>query len=117
MDSETSMLKLLQKILLDETADPTDLPLSLLKSITNDFSDDLQIGYGGFAVVYKGFVGNAETLVAVKKLSNKIDMDDAKYNHETFIISCSVLNICVKGVCMSISKVRLVDSTGRKDTK
>jgi hypothetical protein len=28
-------------------------PISLLQTITKDFSDDLQIGKGGFAAVYK----------------------------------------------------------------
>lgn len=55
--------------------------MSLLKKITKDFSDDLQIGRGGFAVVYKGFLGNGRT-VAVKKLLDTIDLDEAKYNQE-----------------------------------
>jgi hypothetical protein len=40
-------------MLLDESAQPTNLPLSLLEDITNRFSLDQQIGSGGFAVVYK----------------------------------------------------------------
>jgi hypothetical protein len=44
---------ILEHMLLDESADPTDLPLSLLEYITSGFSDDKQIGRGGFAVVYK----------------------------------------------------------------
>lgn len=47
---------LLDRMLLDASAEPTALPLSLLRSITNDFSDDRQIGSGGFAVVYKVLV-------------------------------------------------------------
>ncbi|CAL4994747.1 unnamed protein product [Urochloa decumbens] len=81
MDCEVSKLNLLECMLLDETSEPTDLPISLLKTITDDFSDDLQIGRGGFSVVYKGFVGNGRT-VAVKKLSNSIDIDETKYNQE-----------------------------------
>lgn len=50
---DTAALNDLELMLLDETADPKALPLSLLKDITNDFSNDRQIGRGGFAVVYK----------------------------------------------------------------
>lgn len=53
MDNEARMLALLEHMLLDESAEPTALPLSLLEKITENFSDDLQIGSGGFSVVYK----------------------------------------------------------------
>jgi hypothetical protein len=43
----------LERMLFDESVEPTDLPLSLLEYITDGFSDDKQIGRGGFAVVYK----------------------------------------------------------------
>ena len=43
----------LEQMLADETAAPKALPFSLLQDITGDFSDDPQIGSGGFAVVYK----------------------------------------------------------------
>uniref|UniRef100_A0A452YR76 Protein kinase domain-containing protein n=1 Tax=Aegilops tauschii subsp. strangulata TaxID=200361 RepID=A0A452YR76_AEGTS len=55
MDGEASSNRhgILERMLLDESAEPTDLPLSLLEDITNCFHSDLQIGSGGFAVVYK----------------------------------------------------------------
>jgi hypothetical protein len=43
----------LEQLLVDETAEPKALPLSLLEDITGDFSADQEIGRGGFAVVYK----------------------------------------------------------------
>ena len=43
----------LEEMLADETAEPKALPLSLLEDITGGFSDDQEIGSGGFAVVYK----------------------------------------------------------------
>jgi hypothetical protein len=46
-------IDLLERVLLDGNAKPTCVPLSLLEYITNSFSDDHQIGSGGFAVVYK----------------------------------------------------------------
>jgi hypothetical protein len=39
-------------MLCDETGEPKAL-LSLLEEITNGFSDEQQIGSGGFTVVYK----------------------------------------------------------------
>ncbi|OEL29506.1 Cysteine-rich receptor-like protein kinase 15 [Dichanthelium oligosanthes] len=75
------MLNLLEDMLQDENVNPRDLPVTLLKAITKDFSDDLQIGNGGFAVVYKGLLGNGGT-VAVKKLTNAIDIDDDKFQRE-----------------------------------
>jgi hypothetical protein len=43
----------LERMLFDENVEPTDLPLSLLEYITDSFSNDKQIGRGGFALVYK----------------------------------------------------------------
>ncbi|KAI4986478.1 hypothetical protein ZWY2020_019108 [Hordeum vulgare] len=58
---------------------PKPLPLSLLKDITNDFSNDREIGRSRFAVVYKGILG--DKLVAVKKLSNRY-MHDTEFHQE-----------------------------------
>lgn len=43
----------LEHMLLDATAEPSALPLSLLKAITKNFSDERKLGIGGFADVYK----------------------------------------------------------------
>jgi serine/threonine protein kinase len=96
----------LHKLLVDETAEPKALPLSLLEDITDGFSDDQEIGRGGFAVVYKvveymhgtsvsvlithlemltpmsdmqGILG--DRVVAVKRLSNAF-MDEMKFHRE-----------------------------------
>lgn len=70
----------LERMLADESTEPTHLPLSLLQGITNCFSLDHQIGTGGFAVVYKGIVGKEK--VAVKKLSNTFDIHENKFHGE-----------------------------------
>ncbi|KAE8792124.1 Cysteine-rich receptor-like protein kinase 25 [Hordeum vulgare] len=70
----------LERMLIDGNAEPTNLPLSLLEDITKCFSDDHQIGIGGFAVVYKGMVGNGT--VAVKRLSTTFDMQEKKFHKE-----------------------------------
>lgn len=74
----------LERILLDESAEPKALPLSLLEHITNSFSDNREIGYGGFARVYKGMLDNG-MVVAVKKLLNTVDIDENKFIGE---VSC-----------------------------
>uniref|UniRef100_A0ACD6AAM0 Uncharacterized protein n=1 Tax=Avena sativa TaxID=4498 RepID=A0ACD6AAM0_AVESA len=81
MDREaTTSHDVLENMLLDESAEPIQLTLSLLEDITNRFSFDLQIGRGGFAVVYKGIVGKG--LVAVKKLSNTFCIPEKKFHEE-----------------------------------
>uniref|UniRef100_A0A8R7UN01 Protein kinase domain-containing protein n=1 Tax=Triticum urartu TaxID=4572 RepID=A0A8R7UN01_TRIUA len=70
----------LERMLLNGSAQPTHMQLSLLEDITDCFSDDQQIGSGGFAVVYKGIVG--KRMVAVKKLSQTLDMHENKFHKE-----------------------------------
>jgi hypothetical protein len=43
----------LENIIVEESAEPVNLPLALLQHITDDFADKRQIGHGGFGVVYK----------------------------------------------------------------
>uniref|UniRef100_M8C4Q6 B3 domain-containing protein n=1 Tax=Aegilops tauschii TaxID=37682 RepID=M8C4Q6_AEGTA len=53
----------LEHIVLDQSAEPTNLPLALLKDITEDFNDKRQIGRGGFGIVYKIIRGICDGLV------------------------------------------------------
>lgn len=39
--------------ILDGSMKPRDLPLSLLKNITGNFSEKRKIGEGGFGIVYR----------------------------------------------------------------
>ncbi|TVU26817.1 hypothetical protein EJB05_29382, partial [Eragrostis curvula] len=80
MESEASVCNPLELMLIDESAEPTALSLSLLKSITNNFSDDLKIGSGGFAVVYKGNLENGT--VAVKRLTQTLEMHETLFQQE-----------------------------------
>uniref|UniRef100_A0A8R7UCP5 non-specific serine/threonine protein kinase n=1 Tax=Triticum urartu TaxID=4572 RepID=A0A8R7UCP5_TRIUA len=79
-EASTSHIHVLERTLLDENAEPTDLPLSLLKGITNGFSPAHQIGRGGFAEVYKGVVG--KRMVAVKRLSKTFALHENKFQEE-----------------------------------
>ncbi|CAO2144753.1 unnamed protein product [Urochloa humidicola] len=74
----------LECMLLDEALGPLDLPLSLLKDITKDFSDDLAIGRGGFAVVYKGMLRNG--IIAVKKLYKSLEIHEDKFIQEVICL-------------------------------
>ncbi|VAH55035.1 unnamed protein product [Triticum turgidum subsp. durum] len=69
----------LEQMLVQEIVEPKALPLSLLQDITSDFSDDQEIGSGGFAVVYKGILG--DRAVAVKKLLKDV-MDENEFWRE-----------------------------------
>ncbi|KAF7012681.1 hypothetical protein CFC21_026846 [Triticum aestivum] len=69
----------LEQMLVVETAEPMALPLSLMKEITGDFSANQEIGRGGFAVVYKGILG--DRAVAVKRMSDAF-MDETKFHRE-----------------------------------
>ncbi|CAN6281743.1 unnamed protein product [Urochloa humidicola] len=78
--ASTAAHNVLEHMLLDDIAKPTKLPLSLLEAITDNFSSEQEIGRGGFAVVYKGMLGNGT--VAVKKLSKTLDMHEKKFSQE-----------------------------------
>lgn len=72
----------LESMVIDESAEPKALPLSLLDEITCGFSEKQEIGRGGFAVVYEGSLLNVT--VAVKKLTNlhMRDAPEVEYNRE-----------------------------------
>lgn len=76
-----SASNVLEHIVLDRSAEPTNLPLALLKHITEDFNDKRQIGCGGFGIVYKGDLQNSS--VAVKRILNCHTINDESFNRET----------------------------------
>lgn len=53
MVGESSRRPNLKSMLQDIQAKPCNLPLEFLSDITDDFSDEREIGRGGFGVVYK----------------------------------------------------------------
>ncbi|CAM0958830.1 unnamed protein product [Alopecurus aequalis] len=101
--------RLLERIL-DGVEDPRDLPFSLLKDITNNFSGDRIIGQGGFGEVYKGLLG--ERIVAVKRIHiNAHTFDDKLFRREvTSLLNCNhrnvvqFLGVCCRGYQKPIEK-------------
>lgn len=67
----------LECMLCDEAAEPKALPLSLLKRITHDFSDEQAIGRGGFAVVYKVQQLSAIPVLIKGQLTTEVVADNA----------------------------------------
>ncbi|XP_037449553.1 G2-specific protein kinase nimA-like [Triticum dicoccoides] len=69
---------------------PRDLPLALLRRITDDFSAERKIGQGGFGEVYKGLLPNGIN-VAVKRMHvDAHTVDDRLFRRE--IISLMTIN-------------------------
>jgi len=51
-EATSSMYDVLERLLRDESAEPRELPLSLLRAITNDFDDARKIGEDGYFGLY-----------------------------------------------------------------
>ncbi|KAL6599517.1 hypothetical protein ACP70R_045654 [Stipagrostis hirtigluma subsp. patula] len=82
----------LEDMLQDPCATPIFLPIDFLKAITLDFSEEQELGRGGYGVVYKGILRNGK-VIAVKKLSD-MHLDDAPFHNEvTFLIGLKHQNI------------------------
>jgi coatomer subunit beta' len=74
MDSETITTRSeLKSILCDERAEPKALSLTLLKEITNGFSEVQEIGRGGYAVVYKVRQLSTVVVLITVDLNNIVD--------------------------------------------
>ncbi|XVE78535.1 hypothetical protein DITRI_Ditri13aG0153000 [Diplodiscus trichospermus] len=61
--------------------------LDEIKAATNNFADELIIGKGGFGNVYKGFLDEGETIVAIKRLNPESQQGVTEFLNEIEMLS------------------------------
>ncbi|KAI3726175.1 hypothetical protein L1987_65972 [Smallanthus sonchifolius] len=61
--------------------------LTEVKAATNEFNDDFVIGNGGFGKVYKGYIDNATTAVAIKRLNETSSQGLQEFTMEIGLLS------------------------------
>ena len=61
--------------------------LAEVKAATNNFNDNCVIGNGGFGKVYKGYIDNAATTVAIKRLNPSSSQGFHEFHTEIEILS------------------------------
>ncbi|KAK2639755.1 hypothetical protein Ddye_027550 [Dipteronia dyeriana] len=66
---------------------PKKFSYNELANATNNFGEKNKLGEGGFGAVYKGFLRDLNTFVAVKKVSRKSKQGSKEYATEVKIIS------------------------------
>ncbi|KAJ0754326.1 putative protein kinase RLK-Pelle-CrRLK1L-1 family [Helianthus annuus] len=58
-----------------------------MRAATNEFNDDFVIGIGGFGKVYKGYIDNTATAVAIKRLNESSNQGFQEFNTEIGFLS------------------------------
>ncbi|GFS30507.1 malectin/receptor-like protein kinase family protein [Actinidia rufa] len=70
---------------------PSDLcrhfSISEIRSATRNFTDELMIGIGGFGNVYKGYIDDGATTVAIKRLDSKSNQGAREFQTEIGMLS------------------------------
>ncbi|THF93860.1 hypothetical protein TEA_025360 [Camellia sinensis var. sinensis] len=61
--------------------------LAEIQSLTNNFNEELVIGIGGFGKVYKGFIDNGATAVAIKRLKAESNQGAEEFWNEVKMLS------------------------------
>ncbi|KAM3406618.1 hypothetical protein ACQJBY_000597 [Aegilops geniculata] len=78
---ERAEIDALERVVGDPTANAMSLTFSLLRRMTDDFSDAYRIGRGAFSVVYKGVLPSG-SCIAVKKLRSIIGLAEDEFENE-----------------------------------
>jgi len=82
MGDQTSEVEDLERIFTDTSAEPIKISYAAIKYITKNFA--IEIGDGGFGVVYLGGLQNG--MVAVKKLFHSKDLSDKQFLDEVICL-------------------------------
>ncbi|KAM3276609.1 hypothetical protein ACQJBY_044805 [Aegilops geniculata] len=82
----------LENMLQQPNVTPICLPVEFLEAITCNFSNEKELGAGGYGVVYKGTLQNGK-VIAVKKLFEIGIADDQFQNEVTYLIGVKHQNI------------------------
>jgi len=82
MGDQTSEVEDLERIFTDTSAEPIKISYAAIKYITKNFA--IEIGDGGFGVVYLGGLQNG--MVAVKKLFHLKDLSDKQFLDEVICL-------------------------------
>ncbi|KAK9904366.1 hypothetical protein M0R45_000802 [Rubus argutus] len=72
---------------LERGAGPRRFSYTDLATATNNFSNERKLGHGGFGAVYRGYLADLDTVVAVKKISSGSRQGRKEYMTEVKIIS------------------------------
>ncbi|CAL5042253.1 unnamed protein product [Urochloa decumbens] len=103
----------LEKVLKDQNEKPCNLPLQYLQEITNNFSEERELGRGAFGLVYRGVLCNGQ-VVAVKKLVALPGVHDKHFENEVYHLTR--LNheniIRIVGYCYEIQHI-LIEHNGK----
>ncbi|KAL6227603.1 hypothetical protein ACLB2K_001560 [Fragaria x ananassa] len=83
---ETENLKSMNEDL-ERGAGPRRFSYTDLATATNNFSNERKLGEGGFGAVYRGYLADLDTIVAVKKISSGSRQGRKEYRTEVKIIS------------------------------
>jgi len=93
--------------ILDGREKPRNLQLALLRNITGNFSEEQEIGQGGFTTVYKGVLANGN--VAVKRIRNSHTIDEKLFYREVDSLLAISHQIIVRflGFCASTDQTAI----------
>ncbi|CAL5394943.1 unnamed protein product [Camellia sinensis] len=81
-----------------------------IQSMTNNFNEELVIGIGGFGKVYKGFIDNGATPVAIKRLKADSNQGAEEFWNEVKMLSKlrHIHLVALIGLCSDCQEMILV---------